>query len=209
MKISMRRGPDSRLVFMLVVACAMHAAAGMCAAAAPAAADVAAVKTRLEALGKNAKHKLDGESRMTEISIEDGAELTFDDVALIGRLDDLRSLRILNCRILNDEMVAMGDSDDDDGGRDAEAKASGDAPRRPQTRPPSNDLFLDFDTSVTEGGAPSDAAPSSSSATSGTWIRFFRSARVSASLAPLAFRPRPPSWLSPLCATARDVAAAA
>jgi hypothetical protein len=54
-----------------------------------------------------------------------------------------------------------GDSDDDDGRRDVEAKASGDAPRRPQ--PPSNDLFLDFDASVTEGGAPSDAAPSSSS----------------------------------------------
>ena len=56
-----------------------------------------------------------------------------------------------------------GDSDDDDGGRDAEAKASSDAPRRPQPRPPSNDLFLDFDASVTEGGAPSDAVPSSSS----------------------------------------------
>jgi len=58
------------------------------------------------------------------------------------------------------------DSDDDDGGRDAEAKASGDAPRRPQPRAPSNDLFLDFDASVTEGGAPSDAAPSFSSSSS-------------------------------------------
>ena len=105
MKNSLHCGRLLRLVFMLVVACAMHAAAGICAAAAPAAADVATAKTRLDALGKNAKHKLDGEGRLTEISIEDGAELTAEDVALIGRLGDLRSLRILNCRILNDEMV--------------------------------------------------------------------------------------------------------
>ena len=95
-----------RLVCMLAVVCATIAAAGMCAAAAaPAAADIATAKTRLDALGKNAKYKLDGEGRLTEISIEDGAELTSEDVALIGRLGDLRSLRILNCRILNDEMV--------------------------------------------------------------------------------------------------------
>lgn len=105
MKNPLQCGLLARLVFMLVVACALHAAGGRFAAAAPAAADVASAKTRLDALGKNAKHKVDGEGRLTEISIEDGAELTPEDVALIGRLDDLRLLRILNCRILNDEMV--------------------------------------------------------------------------------------------------------
>ena len=105
MKNSMRRGTSLRLVCVVVVACGMQAAgAGFCSAA-PAAADVAAAKTRLDALGKNATYKLDGEGRLTEISIEDGAGLSPDDVAIIGRLGDLRSLRILNCRILNDEMV--------------------------------------------------------------------------------------------------------
>ena len=75
------------------------------ASAAPAAADVAAAKQRLDALGKDAKYKIDDAGRLTEISIEDGAELTADDVALFGRLGDLRALRILNCRVLNDEMV--------------------------------------------------------------------------------------------------------
>jgi len=75
------------------------------ASAAPAADDVAAAKQRLDALGKDAKYKIDDAGRLTEISIEDGAELTADDAALFGRLGDLRALRILNCRVLNDEMV--------------------------------------------------------------------------------------------------------
>ena len=102
---SVRCGRLARLVFILVAACVLHAMGGRFAAAQPAAGDVAAAKTRLDSLGKDAKYKLDGEGRLTEIAIEDGAELTADDVALFGQLGDLRSLKILNCRILNDEMV--------------------------------------------------------------------------------------------------------
>jgi Leucine-rich repeat (LRR) protein len=42
---------------------------------------------------------------MAEITVEDGAELTADDIALFGRLGDLRALRIQNCRALDDAMV--------------------------------------------------------------------------------------------------------
>jgi len=102
---SVRCGRLARLVFMLVAVCVFHAMESRFAAAQPAAADVTAAKTRLDTLGKESKYKLDGEGRLTEIAIEDAAELTADDVSLFGRLGDLRSLRILNCRVLNDEMV--------------------------------------------------------------------------------------------------------
>jgi len=101
----MHSGRLTRLVAALLALVVFHAAGGRLTLAQPAAADVAAAKARLEGLGKDAKHKLDGEGRLTEISIEDGAELTAEDVSLLGRLGDLRSLRILNCRVLNDEMV--------------------------------------------------------------------------------------------------------
>ena len=95
----------TRLVALLFAAAFLLSAGGRFASAQPAAADAASAKARLDGLGKDAKYKLDGESRLTEISIEDGAELTVDDVSLFGRLSDLRSLKILNCRVLNDEMV--------------------------------------------------------------------------------------------------------
>ena len=97
----------ARLVVMLVAAVSPSVLGIRCAVAQPAAADVAAAKTRLDSLGKDAAYKLDGEGRFTEITIEDGAELTADDVALFGRLGDLRALRILNCRVLNDAMVGQ------------------------------------------------------------------------------------------------------
>jgi Leucine-rich repeat (LRR) protein len=97
----------ARLVVMLVAAVSPSALEIRSAVAQPAAADVAAAKTRLDSLGKDAAYKLDGEGRFTEITIEDGAELTADDVALFGRLGDLRALRILNCRVLNDAMVGQ------------------------------------------------------------------------------------------------------
>jgi Leucine-rich repeat (LRR) protein len=102
---SVRCGRLARLVLMLIAACAVPAAGGGFALAQPAAGDVATAKTRLESLGKDATYKLDGDGRLTEIAIEDGAEITADDVALFGRLGELRTLRILNCRVLNDEMV--------------------------------------------------------------------------------------------------------
>ena len=105
MKNSLQTGRMTRLVALLFAAAFLLSAGGRFASAQPAAADVSVAKTRLDGLGKDAKYKLDGESRLTEISIEDGAELTVDDVSLFGRLSDLRSLKILNCRVLNDEMV--------------------------------------------------------------------------------------------------------
>ena len=100
-----RCGRVARRLVILFAATVLLSAAGRFAAAQPAAADISAAKTRLDAFGKDAKYKLDGEGRLTEIAIEDGAEVTADDVAFFGRLGDLRSLRILNCRVLNDEMV--------------------------------------------------------------------------------------------------------
>ena len=44
---------------------------------------------------------------MTEIVIQDGSPLTADDIALFGKLTDLESLQIFNCRSLNDEMAAQ------------------------------------------------------------------------------------------------------
>jgi len=43
---------------------------------------------------------------LTEISIEDGSNVTADDVALFGKLTDLTKLQILNFRTLNDELAA-------------------------------------------------------------------------------------------------------
>ena len=107
MKRPLRWSRLARFVCLFMAACLLHAAGGRPAAAQPAASDVAAVKTRLDALGADAKYKVDGEGRLTEITIEDGAELTPDDVGLFGRLADLRALKILNCRVLNDEMVGQ------------------------------------------------------------------------------------------------------
>ena len=103
-----------RLIVALATAWALHAGIESVASAQPAAtaqparaaaADVASAKARLAALGSEAKHKVDDAGRLTEISIEDGADISADDVALFGRLLDLRSLKILNCRALNDAMV--------------------------------------------------------------------------------------------------------
>jgi hypothetical protein len=43
---------------------------------------------------------------LTEIVIQDGSNLSAADVALFGKLSDLKKLQIFNCRILNDEMSA-------------------------------------------------------------------------------------------------------
>ena len=107
MKNPSRMSLLARCLLMVVAACAMHAAAGRLAVAQSAATDATVAKTRLDDLGKDAKYKLDDAGRLTEISIEDGAEITAEDVAIFGRLGDLRALRILNCRVLNDEMVAQ------------------------------------------------------------------------------------------------------
>lgn len=95
-----------RLVFVLLAMFAAHAIGGQHAVAEPAtAADVQLAKSRIDALGKRAKLQLDEAGKLTEISIEDGAELTADDIALFGRLGDLRALRIQNFREFDDAMV--------------------------------------------------------------------------------------------------------
>jgi hypothetical protein len=68
--------------------------------------DVKAVQARLKTLGDVAKVKAQGDL-LTEIVIDDGSEITADDLALFGKLLDLRKLQIFNCRSLNDEMVVQ------------------------------------------------------------------------------------------------------
>ncbi len=69
-------------------------------------ADVQAARDRIAALGARAKCTLASGDRLTEIVIEDGANLTADDVALFGTLSDLEKLHIFNCRTLNDASAA-------------------------------------------------------------------------------------------------------
>jgi hypothetical protein len=64
------------------------------------------VRRRLEALGPTAKCTLDDAGRLTGIAIEDGAAVTAADVAAFAALPDLRRLQILDCRTLDDAMVA-------------------------------------------------------------------------------------------------------
>lgn len=95
-----------RLIFVLLAMLGAVAIGGQLAVAEPATAgDVQLAKSRIDALGKRAKLLLDEAKKPTEISIEDGAELTADDIALFGRLGDLRALRIQNFRELDDAMV--------------------------------------------------------------------------------------------------------
>jgi hypothetical protein len=73
-------------------------------AAAPA--DVAAAKARIDAIKAGASCVTDAGGTLTAITIPDGSSITADDMALFGRLGDLETLRILNCRGLTDDMVA-------------------------------------------------------------------------------------------------------
>lgn len=67
--------------------------------------DVAAAQARLKELGSIAKVTV-ADGKLTEIVIQDGATITGDDVALFGKLKDLKKLQIFNCREFNDPMVA-------------------------------------------------------------------------------------------------------
>lgn len=80
------------------------ATAGSAMAATPA--DVAAARARIEAIGAGGSCDVGADGRLTAIRIPDGSAMTADDMALFGRLDDLEILQILNCRGLNDGMVA-------------------------------------------------------------------------------------------------------
>lgn len=68
--------------------------------------DVKAARERLSALGTSAKSSPKEGDLLTEIVIQDGSNLTADDLALFGKLSDLEKLQIFNCRTLDDEMAA-------------------------------------------------------------------------------------------------------
>lgn len=68
--------------------------------------DVAAVRRRLDALGPTAKYTVDDAGRLTAITVEDGSAVTAADVTAFAALPDLRRLQILDCRALDDAMVA-------------------------------------------------------------------------------------------------------
>ena len=69
--------------------------------------DVDVAKKLLDGLAASAKYTLVPDGVMTELVIEDGSVITADDIALFGRLTDLETLQIQNCRMLNDDMVAQ------------------------------------------------------------------------------------------------------
>ena len=77
---------------------------GMVATAKPE--DVQAAKVRLAEFAAGAKFT-EKSGLLTEITIQDGASLTSEDVALFGKLTDLEKLQIYNCRAFNDEMASQ------------------------------------------------------------------------------------------------------
>ena len=117
MNDSLQSGRITRLVVLLSAAALLLSAGGRFAGAQPAAApaapqapraapaDVAAAKQRLDALGKAVKYRVNNAGALTHITIPDGADVTADDVVLFGRLADLHTLHIFDCRSFNDEMI--------------------------------------------------------------------------------------------------------
>lgn len=68
--------------------------------------DVASAKARIDSLGSRSKYAPKDGDLLTEIAIQDGSNLQSEDLALFGKLSDLKKLQIFNCRSLNDEMVS-------------------------------------------------------------------------------------------------------
>jgi hypothetical protein len=68
--------------------------------------DVKAARARIAAIGTRSTAAPKEGDLLTEIVIQDGANVTAEDVELFGRLTDLKKLQIFNCRALNDEMAA-------------------------------------------------------------------------------------------------------
>jgi hypothetical protein len=85
-----------------LILCALAACPALLVAAEPA--DVAAAKARVGAIGSGAVVS-ESDGRVTGITIPNGSAVTAEDLALFGRLDDLETLHILNCRGLDDAMV--------------------------------------------------------------------------------------------------------
>lgn len=68
--------------------------------------DVAAAKLRLTELVAGAKFT-ESDGLLREISVQEGASLSREDLVLFGKLTDLQKLHIYNCRALNDEMASQ------------------------------------------------------------------------------------------------------
>lgn len=62
------------------------------------------VLARIQELGTSARSAM-RDGKLTEIVIQDGSDLTAEDISLIGQQTDLVKLQILNCRSLNDSMA--------------------------------------------------------------------------------------------------------
>lgn len=71
--------------------------------------DVSAAKARIAELGPRAKCSPVSGDLLNEIVIQDGSNLKSEDLALFGKLSDLKKLQIYNCRTLNDEMASKLD----------------------------------------------------------------------------------------------------
>lgn len=67
--------------------------------------NVKAAKARIGELGARAKYTLKNDV-LTEIVIQDGSNLTAEDITLFGKLSDLDKLQILNFRAFNNDMLA-------------------------------------------------------------------------------------------------------
>lgn len=61
----------------------------------------------MDALGTGAKYAPKDGDLLTEIVIQDGSNVTTEDVALFAKLSDLEKLQVFNCRALDDEMAAQ------------------------------------------------------------------------------------------------------
>lgn len=68
--------------------------------------DVQAAKTRLLARGPRYSFSPQNGDLLTEIVIQDGSNLTAEDLVLFGKLSDLEKLQIFNCRTLDDDMAS-------------------------------------------------------------------------------------------------------
>jgi Leucine-rich repeat (LRR) protein len=68
--------------------------------------DVRSAKARLARMGAGAKYVPTEGDLLAEVVIQDGSNLTAEDLVLLGRLADLQKLQVFNCRTLDDEMAA-------------------------------------------------------------------------------------------------------
>ena len=99
MPMSFNRVATAIVVVMLSIICPISASA-----AAPAAS--VATKARINAIKAGAECQTNADGMVTAITIPDGSSITAEDLALFGRLGELEKLHILNCRNLDDAMVA-------------------------------------------------------------------------------------------------------